>query len=90
MTMQYGVSPENLTELVARIERLEDLFGAKGSRVPIPERKTCSVDEACKLIPISRTRFYALVAKGVIESIKVGRSRRVVIASLPGFSPKTF
>jgi excisionase family DNA binding protein len=85
-TKMQSVSPDRLTELVARIERLEDLFGAKGGRVPIFERKTCSVAEACKLIPVGKTRLYALVAKGVIESIKVGKSRRIVIASLPGFA----
>jgi excisionase family DNA binding protein len=78
-------NPDDLMTLTARIERLEALFGSKGARVPVFERKTCSVDEACKLIPVGKTRLYALIAKGVIDSIKVGRSRRIVIASLPGF-----
>jgi excisionase family DNA binding protein len=85
-TKMQSVSPDSLTELVARIERLEDLFGAKGARVPIFERKTCSVAEACRLIPVGKTRLYALLAKGRIESIKLGNSRRIVIASLPGFA----
>jgi hypothetical protein len=87
MTLQ-SVSPESLTELIARIERLEDLFGAKGGRVPIFERRTCSVAEACRLIPVGKTRLYALMARGVVESIKIGKSRRVVIASLPGFASR--
>jgi hypothetical protein len=54
--------------------------------IPFRLRETCSVREALAIIPLGRTKFYELVAEGVIKTIKVGRATRVVIRTLPGFS----
>jgi hypothetical protein len=54
--------------------------------VPFRLRETCSVREALVIIPLGRTKFYELVAEGVIKTIKIGRTTRVVIRTLPGFS----
>ena len=83
-----SLSPENLAEVIVRIERLENrLFGATGAEQTIPH-KTCSVDEACKLVPLGKTSIYKLIAENAIESFKIRNSRRIVIASLPGFAAK--
>jgi excisionase family DNA binding protein len=45
-------------------------------------RVLVSVDEAATLLSLGRTVVYRLVRRGELRSIKVGRTRRVVAASL--------
>lgn len=42
-------------------------------------------EEAAATLGISRTRIYALMAAGRVESVLVGRSRRVPLAALEEF-----
>ena len=39
-------------------------------------------EEGADAIGVSRSRFYELLATGMIKSIKVGRSRRIPVAEL--------
>lgn len=41
-----------------------------------------SVDEAAKMLRISRTVAYQLMYKGELQSVKIGRIRRVVVSSI--------
>lgn len=41
--------------------------------------------EAAAALGISRTRIFALLAGGTIESVQVGRSRRIPVAALEEF-----
>jgi excisionase family DNA binding protein len=43
------------------------------------------VDEAAEALALSRTKVYELMASGELESVKLGRSRRVPTAALMGF-----
>ena len=43
---------------------------------------SCDIRTACKLIGISRSSFYLVLARGDVPSIKVGRRRLVLVASL--------
>lgn len=40
------------------------------------------VDEAAEALALSRTKVYELMASGELESVKVGRSRRVPRSAL--------
>lgn len=42
-------------------------------------------EEAAATLGLSRTRIYALMAAGRVESVLVGRSRRVPVAALEEF-----
>ena len=44
-----------------------------------------SVEEAAHRLSMSRSKVYDLVLSGQIESIKVGRSRRVLVAGIDDF-----
>lgn len=44
-----------------------------------------SVSEAARRLRIGRTAAYALVLKGELQSVKIGRSRRVVVSSLEAY-----
>ncbi|MGH3738599.1 MAG: helix-turn-helix domain-containing protein [Micromonosporaceae bacterium] len=41
-----------------------------------------TVEEAAKRLRIGRTSMYALVSRGVVESVLIGRLRRIPIRSL--------
>lgn len=47
-----------------------------------------SVEEAGHLLGIGRTRMFALVREGLVESVKVGRSRRVPKAAIEEFAER--
>jgi excisionase family DNA binding protein len=44
-----------------------------------------TVDEAAKELRVGRTKMFALLDRGEVESIKVGGSRRVPYASLVAY-----
>lgn len=44
-----------------------------------------SVSEAARRLRIGRTAAYALVLKGDLQSVKIGRTRRVVVSSLEAY-----
>lgn len=46
------------------------------------ERLLISVEEAAQILGIGRTHAYALVRWKMIKSVKIGRTRRVVVSSL--------
>lgn len=41
--------------------------------------------EAAAVLGISRTRIFALIAAGTVESVQLGRSRRIPVAALEEF-----
>jgi excisionase family DNA binding protein len=46
------------------------------------------VDEAAEALAISRTKVYELMASGELESVKLGRARRVPTEALRDFLHK--
>lgn len=49
------------------------------------ERLLYRPDEAARVIGVSRSRLYELLASGEIRSVKIGRSRRVLGDALRGY-----
>ncbi|MEG3146749.1 helix-turn-helix domain-containing protein [Sphingomonas sp. RT2P30] len=43
------------------------------------------IPEACRMIGIGRSKLYELITSGDIETIKIGASRLVLVASLTKF-----
>ena len=44
-----------------------------------------TVEEAARRLSIGRTACYMLVLKGELQSVKIGRTRRVVVSSLEAY-----
>jgi excisionase family DNA binding protein len=44
-----------------------------------------TVEEAAKVMSLGRTRIYDLIASHELESLKVGKSRRIVAKSIERF-----
>ncbi|WP_156436245.1 helix-turn-helix domain-containing protein [Bradyrhizobium pachyrhizi] len=50
--------------------------------VPFAERLSCTVDEACVVTGLGRTKVYELIGSGQIITTTIGRRRLVIVRSL--------
>lgn len=45
-----------------------------------------TVPQVCRILQVSRSKVYQMLASGEIRSVTIGRSRRVPVAALRGFT----
>jgi excisionase family DNA binding protein len=50
--------------------------------VPFAEKLTCTINEACEMTSLGRTKLYELIGDGHLATTTVGRRRLVVVRSL--------
>ena len=53
-----------------------------GNVVPFRERLSCTVDEACVVTGLGRTKLYELIGSGQLITTTIGRRRLVIVRSL--------
>jgi excisionase family DNA binding protein len=53
--------------------------------IPRPARLVLTVEQAAEQLGIGRTLMYALIASGDVESVRIGRLRRVPADALDAF-----
>ncbi|MGL3105055.1 helix-turn-helix domain-containing protein [Bradyrhizobium sp. BR 1432] len=53
-----------------------------GKVVPFRERLSCTVDEACTVTGLGRTKLYELIGSGQLVTTTIGRRRLVIVRSL--------
>jgi excisionase family DNA binding protein len=80
-------------ELAALLERLVELMSDSQRSEsphppprPLPERVLLTVEEAAEQLGIGRTLTYKLISNGEIESIRIGRLRRVPTAAVQDYA----
>ena len=61
---------------------LSDPKAAALSTVPFAQRLTCTIDDACEVTGLGRTKLYELIGTGRIVTTTIGRRRLVVVRSL--------
>lgn len=54
-------------------------------RIPVKEQLAYTVSEAAALLSLSRSLMYELINAGKIETVRIGRSRRITRAQLERF-----
>jgi hypothetical protein len=84
MLPQSALQTTALTSAAGEAPRHRKPFRQSETIVAFGERRTCTVEEAIRAVPISRSKLYDLIRKGVVEKIKIGAMSRIVIRSLPG------
>ncbi|WP_076827263.1 MULTISPECIES: helix-turn-helix domain-containing protein [Bradyrhizobium] len=62
--------------------RLSPPNGHDAKFVPFAERLSCTVDEACVVTGLGRTKVYELIGTGQIITTTIGRRRLVIVRSL--------
>ena len=50
--------------------------------MPLAQRLTCTIAEACKATGLGRTKLYELIGGGCLDTITIGRRRLVRVSSL--------
>ena len=50
--------------------------------VPPPEPICVRVNEAARMIGVGRTKLYAMIAAGEVDTVKLGKATRITTASL--------
>ena len=50
--------------------------------MPFAQRLTCTIDDACEMTGLGRTKLYELIGAGRIVTTTIGRRRLVVVRSL--------
>jgi excisionase family DNA binding protein len=55
---------------------------AESSTMPFYQRLTCTIDDACEVTGLGRTKPYELIGTGHIVTTTIGRRRLVVVQSL--------
>jgi excisionase family DNA binding protein len=50
--------------------------------VPFAQKLTCTINEACEVTGLGRTKLYELIGDGHLATTTVGRRRLVVVRSL--------
>jgi excisionase family DNA binding protein len=53
--------------------------------IPFAERFTCTINEACKVTGLGRTKLYEIIGAGHVATTAIGRRRLVVVRSLLSF-----
>ena len=55
---------------------------AEPSTMPFAQRLTCTIDDACEVTGLGRTKLYELIGAGHLATTTVGRRRLVAVQSL--------
>ena len=58
---------------------------AEPSTMPFAQRLTCTIDDACEVTGLGRTKLYELIAAGELEIVKIGTATRVVVSSIEAY-----
>jgi excisionase family DNA binding protein len=89
------ITDTRTTEIAVLLARLGQLLGegqrdevAQRPNRPLPERVLLTAEEAAEQLGIGRTLMYKLIAQGEIESIRIGRLRRVPTAAIRDYADR--
>jgi excisionase family DNA binding protein len=52
------------------------------SAIPFAQRLACTVEEACEVTGLGRTKLYELIGDGRLDTTTIGRRRLVLVRSL--------
>ncbi|KAA5836058.1 helix-turn-helix domain-containing protein [Saccharopolyspora hirsuta] len=87
----------NATQLAAALAALAALLAeeqtpekveAEPETRALPNRTLLTVEEAAQYLGIGRTKTYELVSSGEIESVRIGRLRRVPRAAIDSYAER--
>jgi excisionase family DNA binding protein len=60
----------------------ENSVAARRGAIPFAQRLACTVAEACEATGLGRTKLYALIGEGKLDTTTIGRRRLVMVPAL--------
>lgn len=91
------MSTDRSTELAATLAKLASLLVEQDADKPtppqpqsrtVPDRVLLTVEEAAEQLGVGRTKTYELVKHGEIESVQIGRLRRVPVSAIKDYAAR--
>lgn len=89
------MSTEYATEIAATLAKLASLLADRQPDEPtppqtraMPQRVLLTVEEAAEQLGIGRTKTYELVKAGEIDSIQIGRLRRIPVSAINEYAAR--
>lgn len=85
-------TPADLTQLASTLARFAEALAAREVEPPapvsrpLPPRVLLTVEEAAAQLGIGRTTAFGLVASGELESVRIGRLRRVHVSAITEYA----
>ncbi|MTD58754.1 excisionase family DNA-binding protein [Amycolatopsis pithecellobii] len=85
---------DEITELATTLAKLARTIAERESEPvtpnvrPLPERVMLTAEEAAEQLGIGRTLMFKLLRTGQIESVRIGRLRRVPISAIRGYAAR--
>ena len=76
-----------LAQLAERLAT-QHVADARPAPRPLPPRVLLTVEEAGERLGIGRTTAYSLVRSGALESVRIGRLRRISVSAIDAFAAR--
>jgi excisionase family DNA binding protein len=90
--MDNDVRAHEITSLLHRLGELLADRPSAGQSIPEQRQSTSrtllTVEEAAERLGISRTRTYALIGTNELESVQIGRLRRVPVSAIADYATR--
>lgn len=83
---------DDITQLATTLAQLAERIAAKETDTartaprPMPARVLLTVEEAAERLGIGRTFAYRLVRTGQLESVQIGRLRRIHVSAVDAYA----
>lgn len=88
-------TPNDITQLAATLAELARTLAEQGNQPDtespprqLPERVMLTAEEAAERLGIGRTLMYRLIKDGEIESVRIGRLRRVPATAITEYAAR--
>ncbi|MGW5748672.1 helix-turn-helix domain-containing protein [Amycolatopsis sp. NPDC003861] len=81
----------DIAQLAAGLAQLAERLATHDARPaprPLPPRVLLTVEEAGERLGIGRTTAYSLVRSGALESVRIGRLRRISVSAIDAFAAR--
>ncbi|WP_328612995.1 helix-turn-helix domain-containing protein [Amycolatopsis sp. NBC_00355] len=84
----------DIAQLAAGLAQLAERLAARDADAPrpasrpLPPRVLLTVEEAGERLGIGRTTAYSLVRSGALESVRIGRLRRISVSAIDAFAAR--
>jgi excisionase family DNA binding protein len=83
----------DIAQLAAGLAQLAERLAAhdddpRPAPRPLPPRVLLTVEEAGERLGIGRTTAYSLVRSGALESVRIGRLRRISVSAIDAFAAR--
>lgn len=87
-TTEIAATLARLASMLAEQQHQEEARESEKELHTLPNRVLLNIDEAAQQLGIGRTKTYALIKSGDLESVQIGRLRRVPRSAIDEYAAR--